>query len=865
MNVQNPSLPQAADRLESAIQPGYMSGFGNGFETEALPGALPIGRNSPQKCAYGLYAEQLSGSPFTAPRTTNERSWLYRIRPTVTHWGQFQKADIGLWRTAPAAEVEVPIAPMRWDPIPMPDEQRLVPGGHPHHHHGGRCRLPGRHGRACLPRHPLDGGRVLLQCRWRDAVRAAAGLALRLWTEFGIIDIEPGEIAVIPRGVKIRVELTGGPARGYLCENYGGAFTLPERGPIGANCLANPRDFLTPVAAYEDKDAPSKMYVKWGGSLWVTDMDHSPLDVVAWHGNYAPYKYDLRRYSPVGPILYDHADPSIFTVLTSPSETPGTANIDFVIFPDRWLVAENTFRPPWYHMNVMSEFMGLIYGVYDAKTGGGFVPGGMSLHNTMLPHGPDVDAFEKASNVELKPHKLEGTMAFMFETRFPQKVTAFAAQTESLQKDYGVLRAQAQEALQPEPAVSRDDGSTRPNARPEAGKLGGLGQRPPGLPDPEPAAGDLQPQRRLSARRRGHRGPDPRPAGCSGRRSPHRRGRRGGRSSLRPSAQPVPGARRRPAAGFARPAVRAAERRAARSRAGWSRACTSAADCTMHLPAHIGDYTDFYVGIHHATNVGKLFRPDNPLLPNYKYVPIGYHGRASSIRPSGTPVRRPNGQAKPPDAAAPSFGPSRRLDYELELGVWIGPGNELGEPDPDQRGGRARRRLLPAERLVGARHPGLGIPAARTVPVQELRQHRLGLDRHAGGAGAVPRSRSHARPEGDPAPLPYLLDEADQREGALDLELEVLLLTPGMRDKGLPPHRLRLSNARHMYWTVAQMVAHHTSNGCNLQPGDLLGTGTISAPDQTSCGSLLEATRAGRSRSCSPPARSGASWRTATR
>jgi len=259
---------------------------------------------------------------------------------------------------------------------------------------------------------------------------------LRLWTEFGIIDIEPGEIAVIPRGVKIRIELLDGPARGYLCENYGGAFTLPERGPIGANCLANPRDFLTPVAAYEDREASGKMYVKWGGSLWVTDIARSPLDVVTWHGNYAPYKYDLRRYSPVGPILFDHADPSIFTVLTSPSETPGTANIDFVIFSDRWLVAENTFRPPWYHMNIMSEFMGLIYGVYDAKTGGGFVPGGASLHNTMLPHGPDRDAFEGASNAELKPYKLEGILAFMFETRFPQRVTEYAAGVPQLQAEY---------------------------------------------------------------------------------------------------------------------------------------------------------------------------------------------------------------------------------------------------------------------------------------------------------------------------------------------------------------------------------------------------------------------------------------------
>jgi homogentisate 1,2-dioxygenase len=223
---------------------------------------------------------------------------------------------------------------------------------------------------------------------------------------------------------------------------------MPERGPIGANCLANPRDFHTPVAAFEDRDAPSKMYVKWGGTLWATEIKRSPLDVVAWHGNYAPYKYDLRRYSPVGPVLYDHADPSIFSVLTSPSETPGTANIDFVIFSDRWLVAENTFRPPWYHMNVMSEFMGLVYGQYDAKPQG-FVPGGISLHNTMLPHGPDVEAFEKASNVELKPHKLEGTLAFMFETRFPQRVTAFAAQTEALQKEYGAYGHQLEKHFDP--------------------------------------------------------------------------------------------------------------------------------------------------------------------------------------------------------------------------------------------------------------------------------------------------------------------------------------------------------------------------------------------------------------------------------
>jgi homogentisate 1,2-dioxygenase len=436
MNIQVERREAAAgDDTAPVANRGYMSGFGNGFETEALPGALPIGRNSPQKCPYGLYAEQLSGSPFTAPRATNERSWLYRLRPTVAHWGSFEKEDSGLWRTAPCAEVDVPIAPMRWDPIALPKEEvSFLEGVRTITTAGDAGTQAGMGTHVYLVTRSMqdeyfynaDGEMLFVPQQGR----------LRLWTEFGIIEIEPGEIAVIPRGVKLRVEVPAGPARGYLCENYGGAFALPERGPIGANCLANPRDFLTPVAAYEDKDAAGRLFVKWGGNLWASAIEHSPLDVLAWHGNYAPYKYDLRRYSPVGPVLFDHADPSIFTVLTSPSETPGTANIDFVIFPDRWMVAENTFRPPWYHMNVMSEFMGLIYGQYDAKPQG-FAPGGISLHNTMLPHGPDVDAFEGASNAVLKPHKLEGTMAFMFETRFPQRVTGYAAQSEALQKNYG--------------------------------------------------------------------------------------------------------------------------------------------------------------------------------------------------------------------------------------------------------------------------------------------------------------------------------------------------------------------------------------------------------------------------------------------
>src|SRR5712691_7010987 len=415
--------------------PDYMSGFGNSFETEALPGALPIGRNSPQKVNYGLYAEQLSGSPFTAPQASNQRSWLYRIRPTVRHTGRFQRIDKGLIRTAPERdETDMPIGQLRWSPIPIPDETltfvaglRTITTAGDAEALGGMASHVALVTRSMTREHMFDADGELLVVAQENK--------LRFRTEFGVIDIEPGEICVIPRGVIFRVELIEGPARAYVCENYGGGFILPDRGPIGANCLANARDFLAPVAAYEDIDEPHTLFVKWGGELYKTQVAQSPLDVVAWHGNYYPYKYDLRRFSPVGAILFDHPDPSIFTVLTSPSETPGTANIDFVIFPERWLVAENTFRPPWYHRNIMSEFMGLVYGVYDAKPQG-FVPGGISLHNCMLPHGPDREAFNHASNSELKPVKLTGTMAFMFETRYPQRITAHAANSPTLQDDY---------------------------------------------------------------------------------------------------------------------------------------------------------------------------------------------------------------------------------------------------------------------------------------------------------------------------------------------------------------------------------------------------------------------------------------------
>ena len=427
---------QGARGGQKLLVPGYMSGFGNSFETEALEGTLPLGRNSPQKINYGLYAEQLSGSPFTAPQATNLRSWLYRIRPAVKHSGRYRKVDRGFIRTAPAArdESSMVLGQYRWSPIPIPqDNLTFVTGLRTMTTAGDSDTQAGMAAHILLVTQSMTN-EYFFNADGELLVVAQEG-GLRFRTEFGVIDIAPGEICVIQRGVIFKVELIDGPARAYVCENYGGSFTLPDRGPIGANCLANPRDFLTPVAAYEDKEEPSVVYVKWGGELFATDIDQSPLDVVAWHGNYAPYKYDLRHFSPVGALLFDHPDPSIFTVLTAPTETPGSANIDFVIFPERWMVAENTFRPPWYHRNLMSEFMGLVYGVYDAKPDG-FLPGGMSLHNQMLPHGPDEPAFHQASTSELAPVKLSGTMAFMFETRFPQRLTAYAGGAPELQDTY---------------------------------------------------------------------------------------------------------------------------------------------------------------------------------------------------------------------------------------------------------------------------------------------------------------------------------------------------------------------------------------------------------------------------------------------
>ena len=435
--MQTPPDHSGLTRAETQLgtTPGYMPGFGGEFETEALPGALPQGMNSPQRVNYGLYGEQLSGTAFTAPRGRNERTWCYRIRPSVKHTGRFTPVSMPYWKTAPHIPQDVvSLGQYRWDPI-----------AHDGQHYDW---LSGMRSMTTAGDVNTQTGMAshvyLVTDSMRDAYFYSADSEmlvvpqqgrLRFCTELGILDVAPQEIAILPRGLVYRVEVLEGPARGFVCENYGQKFTLPSRGPIGANCMANPRDFKTPVAAFEDRDAPSTVTIKWCGQFHQTQIDHSPLDVVAWHGNYAPCKYDLRTYCPVGAVLFDHPDPSIFTVLTAESEMAGTANIDFVLFRDRWSVAENTFRPPWYHKNIMSELMGNIHGQYDAKPQG-FVPGGMSLHNMMLPHGPDQTAFEGASNADLKPVKMENTMSFMFETRFPQHLTTFAAHEAPLQEDY---------------------------------------------------------------------------------------------------------------------------------------------------------------------------------------------------------------------------------------------------------------------------------------------------------------------------------------------------------------------------------------------------------------------------------------------
>lgn len=412
---------------------GYLSGFGNDVATEAVQGALPQGQNSPQKPPFGLYAEQINGSAFTMPRHTNKRSWMYRIRPSVVH-RPYERISNGLIRSTPFDEVVTPPNQLRWDPVPMPSspttfvEGIITMGGSGDvtTHIGSAIHVYAANTSMHDTFFYNADGEMLIVPQEGELV---------FLTEMGKVEVVPGEICVIPRGIKFRVEVSGN-VRGYICENYGAPFRLPDLGPIGANGLAYPRDFLIPEAWFEDRTGEFAVIAKFQGNLWRGVYDHSPLNVVAWHGNYAPYKYDLANFQCINTVTFDHPDPSIYTVLTSPTDTPGLANIDFVIFPPRWMVAEHTFRPPWFHRNFMNEFMGLIKGVYDAKEGGGFVPGGASLHNCMSGHGPDADTYKKMTEVDLTPVKLEDTLAFMFETRFVVRTTKFALETSQLQRDY---------------------------------------------------------------------------------------------------------------------------------------------------------------------------------------------------------------------------------------------------------------------------------------------------------------------------------------------------------------------------------------------------------------------------------------------
>lgn len=416
-----------------ASQLQYQTGFANEFASEAIAGTLPVGRNSPQRVAHGLYAEQLSGTAFTAPRHANRRSWLYRIQPAAVH-GVFAPLAASAFHNR-FGEQPAPPNALRWSPRPLPAA--------PTDFIDGLWTLAGCGGAAAqagLGIHLYAANRSMHD-RWfynadAEMLIVPQSGCLLLATEFGRMLIEPQEIAVLPRGVRFAVELPDGAASGYLCENFGALLKLPDLGPIGSNGLANPRDFETPVAAFEQRPGAFDLLCKFQGRLWQAPIDHSPLDVVAWHGNYAPYKYDLRRFNAIGSISYDHPDPSIFLVLHSPSDSAGVSNLDFAIFPPRWLVAQDTFRPPWYHRNVASEFMGLIHGVYDAKAEG-FLPGGASLHNCMSGHGPDAATFERASAANLShPDVIEDTMAFMFETRFMLNPSAQALGDPSRQPDY---------------------------------------------------------------------------------------------------------------------------------------------------------------------------------------------------------------------------------------------------------------------------------------------------------------------------------------------------------------------------------------------------------------------------------------------
>lgn len=402
----------------------YLYGFGNHHQTECLDGALPKEQNAPQKCAHKLYAEQLSGTAFTRPRHVNLHSWLYREHPSVARPDYKPYTQQIQQRLSP---VQPPNA-MRWSPFPQPQQAqdfitRLT--------HIASTSLSHTYLYHCTQ--SMEDRYIINHDGEFLFIPYSGGLVLH--TEMGKLEIKVGMIAVIPRGISFKVTLMDSDAAGYLCEHGGLPLRLPELGNMGANGLANPRHFFYPTAAVESSPGPKECISKYLGQLWVTESPYSPLNVVAWQGNYAPYGYDLSLFNTIQTVSFDHPDPSIFTVLTAESAYPGIAQLDFVIFPPRWMVAEHTFRPPYFHRNIMSELMGLIRGEYDAKSSG-FGIGGISIHNCMTPHGPDYEAVQKASTQTLKPDYYADTLAFMLESCDPWKITTNALNHSNRQQDY---------------------------------------------------------------------------------------------------------------------------------------------------------------------------------------------------------------------------------------------------------------------------------------------------------------------------------------------------------------------------------------------------------------------------------------------
>ena len=452
----------------------YLTGFHNHHESEAEPSTLPRGRNNPQRVPGNLYTEQLSGTAFTAPRSANRKTWLYRIQPGVAGSSSsfvpysseaegkvryFGQCD---WST----DLKLDPNPMRWGPMPLVEQEAsdgtntkslnflegvktMMGSGDPASKSGLGIHFYSFD--ADMMASTDDGVNTHMYNSDGDLLIVPQVGSLHLLTELGRLIVHPAEICVIPRGIVFSVNIhrtdsesstLKAAARGYILEIFKGHFALPELGPIGSNGLANPRDFLYPTAWYDESSnntgTKSNIIVnKFGNEMFVRTTDHSPFNVVSWHGTYAPFKYDLHKFCAINSVSYDHPDPSIYTVLTAQSDEPGTALADFVIFPPRIMATDdNTFRPPWFHRNVMAEFMGLIYGQYDAKREG-FVPGGASLHNTMTPHGPDSDTYERAVKADCsKPTKFEGGLAFMFETCLTLRCSSYALTCPQRQMEY---------------------------------------------------------------------------------------------------------------------------------------------------------------------------------------------------------------------------------------------------------------------------------------------------------------------------------------------------------------------------------------------------------------------------------------------